>query len=150
MHAAYDDILDIARMAGWKPVWFDENGTPRFNAHHPKHAPDIYAREVALLEIGCQECQREFLVQLSSGPRDRMHAFLRGRKLVTLADKVRDGTLHYGDPPRHGDEVDRCAAGDTMNCIDLRVVEFWVYEREWRRVPELERAIAQQQEGAPP
>lgn len=34
---------------------------------------------------------------------------------------VKDGTIHYGDPPNVG----CCPAGPTMNCWDLRVLEFW-------------------------
>lgn len=46
--------------------------------------------------------------------------------------------LHYGDPPSHG------CVGDTENCYDLRVVEFWEksYDRpvdiKWARHPEFE------------
>ena len=44
---------------------------------------------------------------------------------------------HYGDPPRHG------CVGDSMNCIDVHIVEAWEnsYNRgfEWVRNPEIEK-----------
>jgi hypothetical protein len=61
----------------------------------------------------------------------------------TLADAVRDGEIHYGDPP-NACPAD-CAAGATMNSVPKRVVEFWSRDsvegqkfREWTRHPELE------------
>jgi len=86
-----------------------------------------------LLEIACQECFQRFLVEMNVSVMDSVRA---GRE-VSLADQVRRKVIHYGDPPRHGGEA--CAAGDTMNCIDLRVVEFWRLDRfDWFRVVELE------------
>jgi hypothetical protein len=39
--------------------------------------------------------------------------------------------LHYGDPPNHG------CVGDTMNCEDISIKEFWEKprnsKREWTR-----------------
>jgi hypothetical protein len=85
-------------------------------------------------------------------------AAMRATPYRSLADLVRSGSIHYGDPP----DVDCCPAGATMNCNDLAVVEFWkrgwdqsrsaegVPLKEimdemngWRRVPELEIAIPQ-------
>lgn len=156
------------------PIWHDEHGVPRFAEHHPDLCPDIGADEVALLAIACQGCRREFLVQMSWSRYDQIHematrglygpvakliqetgdamligalAHLRAEKPPSLSDLVRSGAVHYGDPPN----VDCCAAGPTMNCLDLRVVEFWtrgpivsgqledaIKAMEWRRVPELE------------
>jgi hypothetical protein len=36
--------------------------------------------------------------------------------------------FHYGDPPAHG------CVGDTMNCYDLRIVEFWVKDNPFNKV----------------
>jgi hypothetical protein len=124
VHASYQDILDRIDAA---PVWWDENGVPRFDPHHPDLCPDVYAREVALIRIECQSCQLGFLVQMSTGsPRAR----------GSLTEMIRNKTIHYGDPPRH--DVD-CMAGDTMNCTDIAVVEFWRWTLlSWERVTELE------------
>lgn len=191
MHQAYRDILDAAAT---KPKWWDENGTPRFAGHHPKLSPNIYVREVVLLLISCQSCDREFRVQMVASRMDnvwqRVSAFgpagkladdaiavaksllefvgaaandesvrkvedivseletLRTKPAPTLADQIRAGTIHYGDPPRH-DHHDDCPAGDTMNCIDLRVIEYWTRKneaRDWCRVAELEIAFPQEAE----
>lgn len=204
-----DPVTEMCRCEA-RPLWWDENGTPRFQPHHPDLCADIYADEVALLKIACQRCGREFLVQMSQGPHaivqlmamssthgvipqlldevlklateldayGRQHTrpdiwhtdsliaerarivgriaaisveFGEQRKLrpQTLADQVTAGVIHYGDPPH----VDCCAAGATMNCNDLAVVEFWRRGRApsgpvtldeamdamgWSRVPELE------------
>lgn len=135
---AYPDILELARLLDREPKWWDENGVPRFAEHHPKLCQDIYANEVALLRVACQECHREFLVQMSLSPMDLMRTEMLGQKAKSLAAKVTSGEIHYGDPPRH---EDGCAAGDTMNVDDLAVVEFWRRGSEWIRLPELERDL---------
>lgn len=136
------------------PTWLDENGTPRFSPHHPKLCPDIYATEVALLRISCQSCGAEYDVQMSWS---LAGSILTAARLgdppdaqiaeTSLSAMVRAGTIHYGDPP-----CDRCAAGATMNCWDLRVLEFWSRDQrlveaaelprgglvDWVRVPDLE------------
>ena len=138
-----------------EPKWHDENGVPRYDDHHPMLCPDVYAHEIALLRIACQSCAREFLVQMSYGAMDIAHAAMARRaagvdnadQIITLSDMARDGSIHYGDPPRHdvGPDGNQCLAGDTMNVDDLAVVEFWINnadtDHEWVRVPELEREI---------
>lgn len=149
-----------------KPLWWDENGVPRFEPHHPRLCPDIYADQVALVQISCQGCGREFPVQMSWSASDMMRsmalsgvfgpaaklladaidgweslwrsdnndqpperiaeiraaiAALKTSEPANLAEQIRGGVIHYGDPPN----VECCPAGATMNCWDLRVVEFW-------------------------
>ncbi len=140
MKEGYDDILKVAASAGVAPQWWDENGTPRFAPHHPGLCPDIYANEVVLLVIACQLCRHEMPVQLSAGTMERVRASMMGRTFMSLADQVRSGVIHYGDPPHHDHDGEFCHAGCTMNCIDVRVVEFWSNDNgwEWHRVAELE------------
>ncbi len=151
MHAGYEDILQAA--AGKVPLWWDGNGVPRFSPHRPDLAPDIYAEEVVLLRIACQRCLHEQLVQMTWSPMDAVRwrireewaALRKGEQPVasavlrTLADSVRDGTIHYGDPPHHDDQGEFCHAGCTMNVWDLKVEEFW-QRKQWdfERVPDLE------------
>lgn len=152
MHNEYSDIIEAANRP---PLWWDENGVPRFAEHHPRHCPDIYADEVALLRVACQECAREFLVQMSIGRYEVVVAEMRHFQALpegverdenardfSLAGQVRSGAIHYGDPPRHDTSTD-CIAGDTMNVNDLAIVEFWRLSKdpgrwEWERVAELE------------
>ncbi len=133
----YEDIFVLAMRLGETPRWFDEHGVPRFCDHHPSSCPDIYATEVALVLISCQRCGLKLPVQMSRGPGDVLR-----HDRITLTELVKDGTIHYGDPPAHEDRGDYCHAGCTMNCWDLRVIEFWCRSGslgfEWARVPELE------------
>lgn len=129
MHHHYEDIRNRIKEA---PVWFDEHGVPRYDPFLPTGAADIYADEVALVEIACQNCGTRFMVVFSENAFDRFT-----EKTVALADAVRSRWLHYGDPPNTG----CCAVGPTMNCEDLRVVEYWRRSKgvfNFERVPELE------------
>lgn len=136
MHHHYADIRD--RIAE-RPAWWDEYGVPRYGPFDPLACANIYAREVALVLIACQNCGTEFRVCMSESlwPRQDPGGFRAA---------IVSGSLHYGDPPNAG----CCLAGPTMNCWDRRVLEFW--DRRgfdgWVRVPELERALADGAEGA--
>lgn len=151
MHASYEDIIEAA--GGKAPLWWDQNGVPRFRAHHPRLSSNIYANEVVLLRIACQRCHLEQLVQMTWSSMDSVRwsihdewaALRKGalytapKSLHTLADSVRDGTIHYGDPPHHDDQGEFCHAGCTMNVWDLRIEEFWTRKDwDWERVPALE------------
>ena len=124
-----------------KPLWWDQNGTPRFKPHHPDLCPDIYAIEVALLLISCQSCGSKYDVQMSWDLSDRIKARAVGEATAAaiaetaLSAQIRRGVIHYGDPP-----CNNCLAGSTMNCWDLAVLQFWTREgrRGWERVPALE------------
>ncbi len=102
------EYRDIRERSPEPPKWFDECAVPRYCDFVPQHAADIYAREAALLMIECHSCGHQFPVCLSS----------RSRK---IAEEIREGTLHYGDPPN----IECCRAGPSMNCRDLRVLEYW-------------------------
>lgn len=163
MHHDYRDITDLVAklneirgplLAAIRPLWWDEHGCPRYQPHHPKLCPDIYAHEVVLLLISCQSCGREIPVQMSMSNSDQIRAMVTTewsiyrhgktpettRVMPTLADSVRRGTIHYGDPPAHdGDNGEYCHAGCTMNVWDLKVLEFWSRTSgDWGRVAELE------------
>jgi hypothetical protein len=112
MHHHYKDIRE--RIAG-EPLWFDENGVPRYCEFTPRDAANIYANQIALVLIRCQQCQREFKVAFSWS----MNDYICGRP--SLVDEITSGSIHYGDPPN----IECCPAGPTMNCDDLRVLEFW-------------------------
>jgi len=153
MLPGYEDIIEAA--GAQRPLWWDQNGVPRFRSHHPNLASDIYAEQVVLLRIACQSCLHEQLVQMTWGPGDALRSLIRDEWAAlrkgerfdaeaparSLADAVRDGTLHYGDPPHHavGDSGDFCHAGCTMSAWSLRVEEFWKRaDWDWGRVSELE------------
>ena len=137
MNHHYADIRD---RISEPPIWFDEAAVPRYCPFTPEETANIYAKECALVEIACQDCGTRFLVAFSYHPMDDMLKEERFRG-GTLADSVREGRIHYGDPPN----VLCCLAGPTMNSEPIRVVEFWQRGGEnrfdWERVPDLERAI---------
>lgn len=111
MHVYYGDILE---KISEEPQWWDECAVPRFCEFSPDKVADIYAREVALVLIECQSCGAPFKVAFSYGVR----AYWKEEK--SLEDCVREGRIHYGDPPHYC-----CAAGPTMNSVPIRVLEFW-------------------------
>lgn len=134
MLQSYDDILAVAREARRPIGWYDENGVPRFAPHHPSRCPDIHATEVALLLISCQSCDREYRVQMSWSLGGEVIARSRGvAPAQSLSARVVSGAVHYGDPPCFHDN---CTSGATMNCWDLRVLEFWSRNRAERRYQE--------------
>jgi len=104
-----------------------------------RKAWNIYADECALVHIACQNCGHQFHVCFSDSKSQRMLERASGmRERRTLADAIRAKTIHYGDPPN----VDCCAAGPTMNCDDIQVLEYWHRpDFEWTRVPELEISV---------
>lgn len=129
MNAHYEDILSRIKE---EPVWFDEHAVPRFCPFEPGRAADIYADEVVLAVIACQNCSREFRVAFS------LNAFMAvTRQAKSIQEQIKTRTLHYGDPPN----ICCCASGPTMNSEMLRVEEYWMRDWqkfEWVRKPELE------------
>lgn len=129
MRQSYTDIIEEIS----KPVEFwDENGTPRFKPFHPTLLANIYAEEAVLLEISCQGCEHEFIVAMSQGGWQRVI-----NDCPYLREDIVDGSIHYGDPPN----TDCCAAGPTMNCNDLRVLEYWKRDHDWVRDSTYERTL---------
>ncbi|MFI5296908.1 MAG: hypothetical protein ACHREM_02325 [Polyangiales bacterium] len=133
MHHHYEDI--ISRIAE-RPTWHDEHGVPRWGTFAPNASANIYADEACLLEIACQSCRTKFRVCMSWSDAERLL-----HKIPSLSDRVRDGSIHYGDPPN----MECCPAGPTMNSVRVRVIEFWTRTLkvgpEWTRKPKLEVAI---------
>ncbi len=128
------DYGDIRDRISEPAKWWDESGVPRYSDFAPRETANIYADECALVQIACQNCGTRFDVAFS---RSKSFAVLEGDK-ATLADRIRDGSLHYGDPPNTA----CCLAGPTMNCDDLRVIEYWHQEKfESKRDETLEIAL---------
>jgi len=134
------EYADIRGRLG-EPQWYDENGVPRYDPFHPSLCSDTSAQEVVLLLVECCECGEPFEVAITRS--------LRGSP--TLAEEVVSGTIHYGLPPMH----DWCYFdGQTKDCIDRRVLEFWRRDdpesQEWRRVRALEgeiKTVVEESEG---
>lgn len=127
-----NDYHDVTERLG-SPLWWDEYGVPRYDAFAPDLC-DAYATECALVRIACQQCDERFAVCIS---RSRYSNVMGVPFPTSLAEEIRRGIIHYGDPPPHAG----CLAGATMNCIDLEVLEFWVKDKvshEWTRAPSLE------------
>ncbi|MBD3268526.1 hypothetical protein GF373_17800 [bacterium] len=118
-----ENYIDIKSRIAEEPLWYDENGTPRYDPFHPGLCPNIYSTTVVLLRIACQDCGQEFDVE--------MHGSL-------FCPIEHPHKLHYGDPPSHG------CAGDTMNCEDLEVLEVW-YRKDgkWLSFDELTGVIGE-------
>ncbi|HET9948842.1 MAG TPA: hypothetical protein VFQ22_07960 [Longimicrobiales bacterium] len=124
MHCEYLDIRDRIDVP---PLWWDEHAVPRYCAFHPRAVANIYATEVALIEVACQACGALFRVAVSAVP---VHGD------PTLAEHVHAGTLYYGDPPNVG-----CcpAIAAAMHSEPRAVLEFWARpDGHWLRYPEHE------------
>lgn len=132
MWAAYEDI--VKRLG--QPLWYDEYGVPRYDPFDRKLVADIYAHEIALVEIQCQACLKRFDVAFSYGPMQQVS----DPNLPSLSERVTDDTLHYGDPPRHDHPNAKGCSGATMNCNELRVLQFWRTSQkyDWHRLGRLE------------
>ena len=119
---------DIKKRISEEPKWYDQHGVPRYEEFNPELTSNIYADEVVLLEIRCQWCGKKFLVEIN---RDIVDVMVY--KFPTLEKLIRNGAIHYGDPPYHD------CVGDTMNCDDIKVVQYWKKENaDWKRIKELE------------
>jgi hypothetical protein len=140
VHNSYNDIR--SRIAE-PPTWFDDNGCPRYGDFSPDLVPNIYVDEVILLLIGCQGCPETFKVSMSVGLMDRVNPANPKVPHPSLRDRIvaKGDAVHYGDPPNH---VVTDHGGSTMNCYDLKVLEYWKRpdrpdaDVRWVRVPELE------------
>lgn len=135
MHENYSDIR--SRIAD-PPKWWDEHAVPRYDEFAPHLLANIYATECCLLEIACQDCGQTFHVAMSQ---DQYGAY----STCTLRALVENKRIHYGDPPNIG----CCPSGPTMNCDDLRVLQFWIKPQalpfEWQRILELEVSLGDNQ-----
>lgn len=135
MKAKYEDIREKIKE---EPLWYDQGGTPRYSKFHPNLSPDIYADEVILLEIACQDCGRRFFVEMDYS----VHVKIFDRHMESFSNRLRkwlkEGRtnwcpVHYGDPPIHD------CVGDTENCWNIRIIEFWKRgEFDWKRDKEFE------------
>jgi len=121
------EYADIVSRLG-PPLWWDERGVPRYAPFQPWMCNNVYAVEVCLLEIRCQECGRHFLVARAW---DEWLGEVYGLPRVSV--EIESGQLHWGDPPYHN------CAGDSENCEDLKVLAFWRKDGlDWRRDRSLE------------
>lgn len=125
---------DIVSRIALPPTWWDEHGVPRYCEFEPIATANVYADEAALVEIGCQNCGAGFNVAFTRSRSGLLYVLGR-QEYRSIADEIRAGTLHYGDPPNAG----CCPSGPTMNCDDRRVLQYWKRERfDWERDSSLE------------
>lgn len=121
-----DAYRDIRERIDEEPRWYDRHGVPRYCEFAPEHCSNVYASEVLLMDVACQDCGRRFLVEFT---------WEGWGGYASLSAQLAQGSLpHYGDPPRH-DHHEDCVAGDTMNVTGPRVVGLWCRDRfEWEEV----------------
>lgn len=137
--------IDITKRISDPPRWWDEAGVPRYERFHPKWLNDIYAHEAALLLIACQNCGRRFRVAVSLYGVERWHRVRDGsmKQSPSLARRILDNTIYYGDPPN---TINCCPGGATMSSESLKVLQYWRKGNrkqlwDWVRHPKLERCV---------
>ena len=144
------DYQDITSRIAEPPAWWDEHGVPRYGAFEPGLQADLYAEEVALLAIECQNCGHAFEVCVSGcAASDRnVLLFKSGHAIESLADLITTQHIRYGDPPNVG----CCPSGPTMASVPRRVLQYWkrrdfktvkdaVDEEWWKRDASLEITV---------
>ena len=141
MNHYYEDIL--SRITD-PPKWWDEKAAPRYCDFNPFEVSNIYADEVCLLEIRCQQCRRTFQVAMSQDPLSRSRVRAKRGAKFSLATTITKKAIHYGDPPN----IRCCPAGPTMNSAPIRVLEYWARDEQninqWDRDAKLEIIIEEE------
>jgi hypothetical protein len=118
----FNDYSDIIERIAELPKWWDEQGVPRYAEFGPDLVANIYAWEVALVEIACSACGTHFAYAMSGqsgGGRDENG--------ISMAEHIRRGDLENGDPPNYGN----CPDGASMGCYNLRVLQYWTRPKGW-------------------
>ena len=162
MYPLYEDIT---KRIAEKPLWWDQNGVPRYEPFNPKMC-DIYADYGALSLIRCQGCGQDFavgvawsIVTMSASAHNKTDQPCEDGSLISMGvrwdkdgkngkpisfpSKQDLGEFGYGDAPWHTMNGRRCA-GTTMTTEDVACLEFWKrvddHEvenfMEWIRLPE--------------
>jgi len=121
MKPNYNDLLRLGQQCKRKPLWYDENGAPRFVRFHPKYSTNPYTSLVVLARIRCTECNREFLVEMTSSYLDsRIH--------------FPPISWTYGRPPDH-----ECDYGCLKAAKHIEIVRAYRYSKSgWIRRQDLE------------
>jgi hypothetical protein len=110
---------DIRALTDVEPIWFDHNGVPRYAPFHPRLL-GVYDCFAVLAEIECQSCGRHLLIG-EGRPKRSIHFFHDDPEVIEYSLAALAQHFVFGDPPRH----DCPGAGETMACIERRIVEAW-------------------------
>ena len=133
-----NNYIDIRSKINEEPQWYDEHAVPRYCEFTPNEAANIYASEVALVLIKCQNCGKQFKVAFSRskfGIKEMLWENFYHKPRPTIKEQIINKTLHYGDPPN----TDCCPAGVTEGCIDISVLEYYnKVDMEWVREKDLD------------
>jgi len=132
MRLCYEDILTRIEE---KPRWWDSKGVPRYCEFHPDVCPNLYADEIVLLRVACQNCKTEFDVQYEWD------------QFSTMLDRPSESlvTIAYGNPPHNK----CCMVGPSMQSISLFTIQFWKRNKRqaWVRQPDLENILIDTMDG---
>jgi hypothetical protein len=115
----FNDYSDITDRIAEPPTWFDEHGVPRYGDFEPHKVANIYAIEVAVVEVACQGCRQKFQVAFSFHVPRGLEEMVGN--CISLAEAIRKGLLWYGDPPNYN----HCRSGVADTCYELRVLQYW-------------------------
>lgn len=151
----YQPYMDIIGKLG-APLWWDEEGVPRYEEFEPRLCSNIYAAFAALLEIRCQGCRRVFPVastwRVDFLNLDHVVWDENGKNAKPKGGLPKEGDageFGYGDAPWHDFDggFDGQCSGTTMTTDTVRVLQFWHRpDHKWTRSKEHEVYVGEDSE----
>ena len=136
----YDDIRALTAA---EPMWFTEDGVPRFAPFAPTML-GVYDNFALLAAVRCQSCSQ--VTPVGAGITRFVFHVIADHQInvdeYTVERFVNEWTM--GDPPHHN-----CpGAGETMTADTVGLIEVWQRPHfEWERRADLERAFAEEDFG---
>ena len=128
MHTDYNDIKNAINRP---PDWYDHNGTPRYETFKPEML-GIYDKQAIYAQILCQHCGQPFNVATPHAGYTYHNNNIQDTTLQQNANNY-----HYGDPPAHG------CIGDTMNCIDNKILQAWERNQNTNNIWQRNKTVEQ-------
>ena len=148
----FPNYNDITSRISESPTWYTTNGVPRYGDFKPREV-SIYARYSTLMEIGCQDCGKRFLIGEDYDGEDILEVLVDMTKITGFKWEPKEDHMwvsfkHAIYAPRFegetetnqyksltlqeivegwgfGDPPNHGCIGDTMGSVEIRSVQAW-------------------------